>query len=73
MKCFNFEFFLFDSLRPINNLSVIYGWIFLGRTSTKQICLAQGPQYSDAGEARTRGPSVLNHSTTEPLHSLEVL
>ena len=22
------------------------------------MCLAQGPQHSDAGEARTRGPSV---------------
>ena len=28
------------------------------------MCLAQGPQHSDAGEARTRGPSV-KHSTTE--------
>ena len=25
----------FDSLRPINNLSVIKGWVFLSRTSTK--------------------------------------
>ena len=24
------------------------------------MCLAQGPQRSDAGEARTRGPSVLS-------------
>ena len=30
-----FVFFLFDSLRPINNLSVIKGRVFLGRTSTK--------------------------------------
>ena len=28
-------FCLFDSLRPINNLSVIKGLVFLGRTSTK--------------------------------------
>ena len=30
--------------------------------------LAQGPQRSDTGEARTHGPSV---STTEPLRSLK--
>ena len=36
------------------------GRVFLGWTSTKlgQMCLAQGPQRSDAGEAWTRGPSV---------------
>ena len=35
------------------------------------MCLAQGPQRSDAGEARTCGPrSQVKHSTTEPLHSL---
>ena len=28
-------FCLFDSLRPINNLSVMYGQVFLGWTSTK--------------------------------------
>ena len=34
------------------------------------MCLAQGPQRNDAGEARTRGPSArIKHSTTEPLHS----
>ena len=32
------------------------------------MCHAQVPQRSDAGEARTRGPSV-KHSTTEPLRS----
>ena len=26
------------------------------------MCLAQGPQGSDAGEARTRGPSVLSQA-----------
>ena len=32
--------------------------------------LAQGPQRSDAGEARTHGPrSRVKHSTTEPLRS----
>ena len=35
------------------------------------MCLAQGPQRSDAGEARTRGPrSRVKHSTTETLRSL---
>ena len=35
------------------------------------MCLAQGPQRSDAGEARTRCPwSRVKHSTTEPLPSL---
>ena len=36
------------------------GRFFLGLTSTKLgwMCLAQGPQRSDAGEARTRYPSV---------------
>ena len=33
--------------------------------------LDQGPQCSDVGEARTRGPrSLVEHSTTEPLRSL---
>ena len=34
------------------------------------MCLAQGPQHSDAGDARTRGPSVssqaLYHWATAP-------
>ena len=53
-------FVWFNSLRPINNLSVQQGWVFLGWTSTKLgwMCLAQGPQCSDAGEAQTRGSSV---------------
>ena len=37
------------------------------------MCLAQGPQRSEAGEARIRGPSVssqaLYHRATEPLRS----
>ena len=33
------------------------------------MCLAQGPQRNDAGEARTCGLRV-KHSTTEPLRSL---
>ena len=48
-------FVWFDSLRPINNLSVLKGRVFLGWTSTK---LGLMLQRSDAGEARTRGPSV---------------
>ena len=32
------------------------------------MCLAQRRQHSDAGEAKTRNPSV-KHSTTEPLRS----
>ena len=35
------------------------------------MCLAQGPQRSDAGEARTQGTSVSSQAlTTEPLRSL---
>ena len=38
------------------------------------MCLAQGPQRSDAGEARTRGPrSRVKQSTTEPLRSLMLI
>ena len=34
------------------------------------MCLAQGPQRSDAGEARTHGPLVLSQAALpEPLHS----
>ena len=56
-------FVWFDSLHPINNLSVKQGQVFLGWTSTKLglVCLAQGSQGSDAGEARTRSPSVSSH------------
>ena len=37
------------------------------------MCLAQGPQRSDAGEARTAAlRSRVKHSTTEPLHSLKL-
>ena len=53
-------FVWFDSLHPINNLSVKQGQVFLGWISTKlgYMCLAQGPQRSDSGEAGPRGPSV---------------
>ena len=56
----------FDSLRPINNLSVKQGLVFLGWTS-----FAQGPQLSDSHKARTRGPLVssqaLYHWATQSL------
>ena len=57
-------FACFDSLPPINNLSVKQGRVFLCWTSTKLrwMCLTQGPQRSDAGEARTCGPSVSSQS-----------
>ena len=57
-------FVWFDPLHPINNLSVKQGRVFLGWISTKlgKMCLAQGPQCSEAGEARTRGPSVLSQA-----------
>ena len=56
-----FCFVWFESLHPINNLSVKQGWVFLGWTITKLgwMCLAQGLQRSDASEARTRSLSVL--------------
>ena len=41
------------------------------------MCLAQGPQRSDAGEARTRGPSVssqaLYHWATALPQALEIM
>ena len=71
--------FFYYSLRAINNLSVKQGWVFLGWSGTNlgQMCLAQGPQRSDAHEARTRGPSVssqaLYHWTTAiPLAAMGV-
>ena len=58
-------FVWFDSLCPINNLSVKQGRVYLGWTSTKLglMCFAQGPQRSDAGDAQTRGPLGLESST----------
>ena len=78
LSVYPFLFVWFDSLRPINNLSFKQGRAFLGWTSTKLglMCLAQGPQRSDAGEARTRGLSVssqaLYHWTTA-LSSLPIV
>ena len=65
-------FVWFDSLRPINNLSVIKGRVFLGWTSTKLglMCLAQG---HNAVNLVRLEPAALRfrvkHSTTEPLRS----
>ena len=52
--------FLFDSLRPINNLSVIKGRVFLGFNQYKARINVSSSRTlrSAAGEARTRGPSV---------------
>ena len=38
------------------------------------MCLAQGPQRTEAGEAQTQGPLVSSQaSTTEPLRSLVLI
>ena len=56
----------FDSLCPINNISVLKGQVSLGWTSTKlglMFLLKDKTQWrSDAGEARTRGPSVASQA-----------
>ena len=62
----------FDSLRPINNLSVIKGPVFLGWTSTKLglMCLAQGHNAVTPVRLDPVAPqSRVKHSTTEPLRS----
>ena len=63
------------SLRPINNLSVTQGRVFLGWTSTKLglMCLAQGPQHSDADEARTHSFSVYSQAPYHWATALPVL
>ena len=62
-------FVWFDSLRPINNLSVIKGRVFLGWTSTKlglMFLLKDTMQWRRWGSnLRSR----VKHSTTEPLRS----
>ena len=68
----NFVCFVwFDYLRPINNLSVVKGPVFLDWTSTKLgLIICSRIQLSDAGETRTCGPSVssraLYHWATAP-------
>ena len=64
---------LFDMILyvPINNLSVMSGWVFLSLTSAKLglMCLAQGhnavmPVRLEPAALR----SAVKHSITEPLH-----
>ena len=65
-------FVWFDSLRPINNLSVIKGWIFLGWTSTKlgiMFLLKDTTQWCRWGSNPL--PFSLESNTTEPLLFLE--
>ena len=65
-------FVWFDSLRLINNLSVIKGWVFLGWTSTKLglMCLAQGHNAVTSVRLEPVAPrSRVKHSTTKPLGS----
>ena len=62
-------FALFDSLRPINNLSVIKGQVFMGLTSTMLglMCLAQGHNVVTPVRLKPAAPrSRVQHSTTEP-------
>ena len=55
-----FCFVWFDSLRPVNNFSVMLGQVFLGWTSTKQgqMCLAQGHNTVTPVRLEPAGPSV---------------
>ena len=66
--------FLFDLILnvPVNNFSVMSGWVFLGWTSTKQglMCLAQGHKAVPSVRLEPATPrSWVKHSTTEPLRS----
>ena len=65
-------FLFFDSLDPINNLSVMLGQVFLGWTSSKLglMCLAQGHNAAMPVRLEPMAPrSPVKHSTTEPLRS----
>ena len=67
--CGWFSFVWFDSLRLINNLSVIKWLVFLGWTSTKlglMFLLKKPTQWRRWG---SNPRSRVNHSTTEPLRS----
>ena len=57
---------------PVNILSVMLGWVFLGWTSTKQgsMCLTQG--HNTVQSVRLEPATLwsrVKHSTTKPLHS----
>ena len=65
---------LFDLILyiPVNNLSVMSGWVFLGLTSTKLglMCLAQGHNTVTLVKLEPATPrSRVKYSTTEPLCS----
>ena len=61
---------LFDSLRPINNFSVIKGRVILGWTSTKlELMFLLTPVRLEPAVLRSR----VKHSTTEPLRSLTLV
>ena len=67
-----FLFVWYDSLCPINNISVIKGRVFLRLTSTKLglMCLAQGHNTVTTVRLEPAAPrSRVKHSTTEPLRS----
>ena len=67
--------FWFDSLRPINNLSVMLGQVFLGWTSTTKLgymCLAQG--HNAVTPVRLEPAALCLESSTLPLsHCAPVL
>ena len=65
-------FVWFDSVFPINNLSVIKGQVFLGWTSTKLglMFLAQEHNTVTTVKLEPAAPrSQVKHDTTEPLRS----
>ena len=68
-----FCFVWFDSLLPINNLSVLKGWVFLGWTSTKlglMFLLKDTTQWRRWGSnPRPLSLETSTQSTTEPLCS----
>ena len=69
-------FFIFGSLRPINNPSVIKGQVFLGWTNTKLglMCFAQGHSAVTPARLKPTAPlSRVKHSTTESMPSLSPL
>ena len=73
MSCDLFDLILYV---PVNDLSVTSGQVFLGQTNTKQglMCLAQG--HNAATLVRFEPLALwsrVKHSTTEPLHSHDVM
>ena len=75
MRCLEkvhaFLFVWFDSLHPINNLSDIKGWVYLGWTSAKLglMCLAQDHNTETPVSREPAAPrSRVKYSSTEALH-----